>query len=46
MGVRVGDILLEMEVCGGRAGEERMYGIWNSQGMDQEVDKVWTVKKD
>ena len=25
-------------------GDERSYGMWNSQRMDQECDKVWTVK--
>jgi hypothetical protein len=32
-----GDILVEM--AGGR------YGIWNSQRMDWDGNKIWTVKK-
>jgi hypothetical protein len=26
-------------------GELRRYGMWNSQRVDQEGDKVWTVRK-
>jgi hypothetical protein len=28
-----------------RDGVERRYGMWNSQRVDWERDKIWTVKK-
>lgn len=37
-GLGSGDILMEMGGWG-------RYGIWNSQKVDQEGDKIWTVKK-